>query len=159
MATTYDKIATTTLSTNGSISFTSIPSTYTDLRLVLVGTLASGVNSFRFNNDSTALYSFTIVAGNGTAASSGRATAQTEFAVANTTFSGTVPQLVTIDIFSYAGSTFKTCLIEDSQDFNGSGNVERQVGLYRSTTAISRIDFQATYKTGTSVTLYGILKA
>ena len=160
MPATYDKIATTTFTTNGSLSFTSIPSSYTDLKLILVGTLATtGGLSFRYNNDSTALYSFLTLTGSGTAASSGAAASQTELAASNNNFYSTPPQLITIDIFSYAGSTFKTCLIEDTQDRNGNGTLERQVGLYRSTTAISRIDFQGTLATGTMATLYGILKA
>jgi hypothetical protein len=160
MATTYEKIATTTLGADGTISFTSIPATYTDLRLVLVCTTVSGGGlEFRYNGDTASNYSFTTLQGNGSSVTSGRASSQTALAASNANVSATVPALITIDIFSYAGSTFKTCLIEDSQDLNGSGQVERQVGLYRSTTAISSISFVQSLKTGTTATLYGILKA
>jgi len=160
MATTYDKIATTTLSSAGTITFSSIPATYTDLRFVLVGTHNTGAGcSFTYNSDATALYSFTSINGNGTAAASVRATAQSSLSLSNANISATTPQLFTIDIFSYAGSTFKTCLITDTQDLNGSGQVEMQVGLYRSATAISSIQLSATFKTGTTATLYGIKAA
>jgi hypothetical protein len=66
-------------------------------------------------------------------------------------------------MFSYAGSTFKSCLVERNADFNGSGQVARQVGLWRSTSAITSISlfdpFGNGYGTGTIATLYGILKA
>jgi hypothetical protein len=69
----------------------------------------------------------------------------------------------TIDIFSYAGSTFKTCLITRSSDQNGSGEVMREVSLWRNTAAITTILFRLStsgnYATGTTATIYGILKA
>jgi hypothetical protein len=70
--------------------------------------------------------------------------------------------MVTYDIFSYAGSTFKTLLMTTSGDQNGSGWVERIVGLYRSTSAITSISIDAsasTFAVGSTATLYGILKA
>ena len=72
---TYTPIATTTLgSAATSYTFTSIPSTYTDL--VLVGNLSSSSNtniSIRINSDSGTNYSNTYLTGvNGTGASSAR---------------------------------------------------------------------------------------
>jgi hypothetical protein len=67
-----------------------------------------------------------------------------------------------MDFFSYAGSTNKTVLIEISQDYNGSGVVQRSVALFRDTAAITRLDLTAvgtTFAIGTTATLYGILKA
>lgn len=163
MPATYEPIATTTLgSAASSITFSSIPSTYTDLRLVLVS-ISTTFPQMRFNNDATALYSWTYVTGTGTAAQSGRFTSATEF-YANTGQSATIPSLYTFDIFSYAGSTFKSFLNTQNNDKNGSGDVVAAVGLYRSTTAISRIDLLAniygtTFSTGTTATLYGIKAA
>jgi hypothetical protein len=70
--------------------------------------------------------------------------------------------LITADLFSYAGSTFKTVLATNSQDYNGSGNVGRTVALWRSTSAISTILLYTNagnFNAGTTATLYGILKA
>jgi hypothetical protein len=168
MATTYEKIATTTLgSNNASISFTSIGSGYTDLRLVVAGS-STGTSSqyplLRFNSDSTSLYSFTYLRGSGTAANSDRNTNDTRILIqGNDEGIGANPFMVGVDIFSYAGSTNKTCLIDFSGDQNGSGQVTRTVGLYRSTSAITGVSLtnSSTYEftTGTTATLYGILKA
>jgi hypothetical protein len=166
MATTYEKIATTTLGAGAaSISFTSIPGTYTDLRLVLVGTSPGNYPSIRYNNDSASNYSMTQIYGTGSSAASNRNTSQTEWYPNINAMSSTVPTMIEVDVFSYAGSTFKTGLATSSFDFNGSGSTVRSVGLYRSTTAITRLDIFALYgspqefNTGTTATLYGILKA
>jgi hypothetical protein len=74
---------------------------------------------------------------------------------------GTTPNvLITADIFSYAGSTFKTCLNSYSSDNNGSGYAGRLVGLWRSTAAITQVSLLVTgsnFNAGTTATLYGIL--
>lgn len=163
---TYEPIATTTLgSAASSISFSSISSAYTDLRLVLVTNgVTSGVNAFcRFNSDTASNYSFTGIYGIGSSAGSNKSTGsngmQLDFYYALDT---TIPNLITLDIFSYAGSTNKTTLITFSSDLNGLGSVERGVGLWRSTAAINTVLLYMTgqnFKTGTTATLYGILKA
>jgi hypothetical protein len=165
MPTTYEPIATTTLATAAtSFTFSSIPSTFTDLRLVFVGGTASadGINA-RLNGDTASNYSDTSLEGTGTAASSQR--------LSNTTFwrlegywqanTSTTPFMQTLDIFSYAGSTFKTALGTSSNDKNGSGDVLRTVHLYRSTSAITSITIASgvNMTVGTTATLYGIKNA
>ena len=164
MPTTYEKIATTTLgSTNATITFSSIASTYTDLRIVLVATTDSAANPLiRFNNDTATNYSRTMLAGSGSSASSSQSSNQTSIVGGQGGFNASEPTIVEIDIFSYAGGTNKTCLIGWSGDRNGSGNVARFVGLWRDTTAINRVDLivsGAVFQTGTTATIYGILKA
>ena len=154
-------IATTTLGSAAStITFSSIPATYTDLRLVLVGTgSSSGVNvNLRLNNDSGTNYSQTSLVGNGSAASSYRSTSASQFSDSQTYFDATV-KMKTFDIMSYAGSTNKTVLFSGYGDMNGSGAVESNVGLYRSTSVINRIDLSVviSFLAGTTATLYGIL--
>jgi hypothetical protein len=142
MATTYDKIATTTLSSAAtSIDFTSIGSGYTDLRLVLtvIGNL-NGVG-LRFNSDSATNYSMTYLNGDGGGAGAYQLSNQTRInlgpnAIASST---TIPQFIALDIFSYAGSTYKTFLNAQSYS-NGTGDITRQVGLWRSTSAITSIN-------------------
>jgi hypothetical protein len=166
MPATYEPIATTTLGSAAStITFSSIPSTYTDLRIVLV-TVTSTTNypRLRYNSDSGANYSDTYLYGNGSSATSGRNTGNTKIVVPQGgSTSTTVPTFFTYDIFSYAGSTNKTCLITCQTDQNGSGNVERNVGLWRSTSAITTIelglDNAGNYNSGTTATLYGIKAA
>ena len=167
MPATYEPIATTTLgSAAASIAFTSITSAYTDLRLVVTSLAnASTIGGMiQFNSDTGSNYSYTRLTGNGTAASSTRVS---NFTQLNTAFSGnattTIPMLQTVDVFSYTGSTNKTVLVTSQSDQNGSGAVERSVGLWRNTAAITRIDVfpnsANNFATGTTATLYGILKA
>lgn len=165
MPATYEPIATTTLgSAASSITFSSIASTYTDLRLVFTFTLDTALSAPRvqFNSDTAANYSYTSLKGDGTSATSARASNNYLLPPAATP-STTVPTFITCDVFSYAGSTFKTALLTANQDFNGTGGVQYQVGLWRSTSAITSITLSAAgaaqYAIGTTATLYGIKNA
>ena len=162
MATTYEPIATLTFNgTTSTGTFSSIPATFTDLRLVWTGiTATAGQNvPVRLNGDTGTNYSRTAIRGSGTAATSYRSTSIDRFfwVSADTT----IPVLGIMDIFNYAGSTFKTVLTEEATDLNGSGTIIRQCGLWRDTSAITSITvygFSGYNLTGTA-TLYGILKA
>lgn len=165
MPVTYEPIATTTLASAAStITFSSISSGYTDLRLVLMGTATAALTPrIRLNGDTATNYSNTFLYGDGTSALSARTTNSTFFNVTyNTSWSSTIPAMVTTDIFSYAGSTNKTALTTASVDQNGSGSVERIVSLWRSTAAITSITIlssASTFAAGTTATLYGIKAA
>jgi hypothetical protein len=167
MATTYDKIATTTLSSaSATITFSSISSAYTDLRLVLTALAnSSTVGAYIiYNNDSGANYSWLNLRADGSSAGTSYIGPATQINLAFvSSATTTIPAFYTADIFSYAGSTFKTCLTTASADKNGSGSVETHVGLWRDTTAINRLDIYtnaaANFGVGTTATLYGILKA
>jgi hypothetical protein len=167
MATTYDKIATSTLSVAGtSITFSSIAATYTDLRLVWVGAYNTATNGeiwIRVNGDTATNYSTTEVTGTGAAATTSNTTSDSKFIASVYAITANQPTLMTSDIFSYAGSTNKSFLNTCSQDANGGGQVVRQVGLWRSTSAITSVTVQAgtagLFLAGTSATLYGIKAA
>jgi hypothetical protein len=159
---TYEPIATTTLSsTASSITFSSISSAYTDLRLVWCGKAASGLEmtfGLTYNGDTATNYSYTIIYGTGVSALSYRASSTTKISA---TDSGNIKPnggLITFDIESYAGSTFKTSLHSTSNDNNGSGFLEQGVGLWRSTSAITSITITSNnaMAIGTTATLYGI---
>jgi hypothetical protein len=82
MAATYIPIASTTLATTAaSVTFSDIPATYTDLVLKVSARsdrsnfIVSTID-FRFNGLSTNIHSWTTLQGDGSAASSARATAQ-----------------------------------------------------------------------------------
>lgn len=156
-------IATTTLgSATGTITFGSIPATYTDLRIVMVGTMVNSEQPYvRFNSDSGTNYSYTCLYGTGSSAGSFRSTSSTRIYVAPApNWSNTNAQMATVDVFSYTGSTFKTVLCAGSNDNNGSGATDRTVGLWRSTSAITQIDIVGNgqnFATGFTATLYGIL--
>lgn len=170
MPATYEPIATTTLgSAASSITFSSIPGTYTDLRLILVTNDGDSGNggalSVTLNSVTTTTYSATYIDGDGATASSGR---YTNFPYINAgPINGATGTLSFYDInfFSYAGSTNKSVLSRNSSDRNGAGTVTSTVALWRNTAAISSITIQSNNAptrqliAGTTATLYGILKA
>jgi hypothetical protein len=165
MPLTYEPIATTTLSSSAStITFNSIPATYTDLRLVLTAksTIGGGVvyPAFRFNSDTGTNYSNTFLLGNGSTASSLRGSNETQMGISSNGSDSTYFGFYTLDIFGYAGSTNKSILATASEDANGGGTVIRTSHLYRSASAISSILLRnGTYEIGTTMTLYGIKNA
>ena len=166
MPATYEPIATTTLgSAASSITFSSIPGTYTDLRIVLMGLSADSGRTIlaQYNGDTGNNYSNTILYGDGTTAASTRLTTEFQYAIMSGSTSTTIPSLATLDIFGYTRSTFKTALAQVSTDFNGSGRVDMAVTLWRSTSAITSVSFSLSaavnYATGTTATLYGIKAA
>jgi hypothetical protein len=165
MASTYEPIATTTLgSATASITFSSIPSTYTDLRIVtsILGTTNNGLR-VHFNTTSlTGLYSFTNLVGDGTSATSGRNSNTDYISPATNVNSTTIPNFFTLDVFSYTGSTYKTILSTGQEDANGSGSVNRIVTLWRDTSAVTSVIIKTssgTFAAGTTATLYGIKSA
>ena len=167
MPSTYEPIATSTLgSAAASITFSSIPATYTDLRFTLVvNTTTTGSEGIRlqYNNDTSTNYSDTYLSGNGSSAVSGRDTSASYIILHYDGTSTTIPTFYFGDVFSYAGSTFKTALTGSSEDKNGSGNVTRNVGLWRSTSAITTLKLGnaggGNFNAGTIATLYGIKNA
>jgi hypothetical protein len=167
MPATYEPIATTTLgSAAANITFSSIPATYTDLRLVIVAkSVTTDSVNLRLNSDSSSIYTYTLISGNGSSASSsngGGSSYNRLYLNYNAQNSSSQFSLYEVDFFSYAGSTFKTALVKASQDFNGSGCVEGRVSLYRSTSAINAISFfgdSYNLAVGTTATLYGIKNA
>lgn len=163
MAITYEPIATTTLSSSSSdITFSSIPATYTDLRVVCVAT-GSGNFGARFNGDTGSNYSRTDLIGSGTTASAFRPSVSQPYIIIDNALNGlgATPQLYTLDILSYNESIKKTALITVNEDNNGSGYVSLQVALWNNTSAISSITVlgSSTLNSGTTATLYGIKKA
>ena len=158
MAVTYEAIATNTLSSSSStVTFSSITGSYTDLRLVMSGTLSGGSDiTLNFNGDSSALYSRTYLIGDGSSAGSGgtsNATTMPAFFIGVTsTYSAFA------DIMNYSNTTtFKSVLCRSGD--TGS-YVEANVGLYRSTSAITSLTIAGgSFQTGSIFTLYGIKAA
>jgi hypothetical protein len=165
MPITYEPIATTTLgSSNANITFSSIPATYTDLRFVVTGTSLSSFETLliRFNSDTGSNYSQIRLVASGSTVTSQRETDATSIRAAlGSGFGPTEPSFIAVNVFSYAGSTFKTALVEASCDRNGAGSVERAVGLWTNTAAITTILINNAnqFNTGTTATLYGIKNA
>ena len=162
-AATYEPIATNTVSGSSttSVSFTSIPSTYTDLILVVNGSTSSADQiDLRFNSDSGSNYSMTAMYGDGSSAASARAT-NTTYMYGGGWLSTTNSTLI-IQFMNYANTTtYKTALWRGNATSN---YVHAAAGLWRSTSAITQIDVSrhtagVTFSSGTTMTLYGIRSA
>ena len=169
MASTYEPIATTTGSGNpSSITFSSIPSTYTDLVIVMqVRSTGSSYSQtrIRYNGDSGSNYSGTIILGNGSSASTYRETNATEMVVSYDALSTSTSNYFSptiVNVMNYANTTTYKTLLARSSNATSSGNVMADVFLWRNTAAITSITISTathTFDTGCTFTLYGIKAA
>jgi hypothetical protein len=167
MPATYEPIATTTLGSSAvSYTFSSIPTTYTDLRLVLIGAITSAGQDFYFqvgngSVDTGTNYSTTFLHGNGTAVGSSRLNTRNQgyfdWSGQSTTAGNS---MVTADFMNYSNTTtFKTVL---SRTGTASISTEAVVNLWRSTSAINTVKIFASggnLQAGSMLTLYGIKAA
>jgi hypothetical protein len=148
---------------SATLSFTSIPNTYTDLMLVVNVGLASGSTAININinGDTNNHYSMTRMYGNGSSAGSDRlSNTNTSLYSWNAYNGGTY----IFNFQNYANpSVYKTIIGRASDVSNAAG---AYVVLYRgltgsSTEAIYQIDFVGSnnFATTTTATLYGIANA
>ena len=160
-------LATTVLSASAAkITFSSISGSYTDLRLVLKGTTDAAGNQFEltFNGVTTGTtYSKTHLYGSaatGTAVS-GSSSSDSKILLDQSVQQTSAPFLITVDIFGYAGSTYKTVLATANEaNTVASSYVNLATGLWRNTAAITSLRLNAAggnFTAGTVATIYGIL--
>jgi len=164
VASTYEPIASvTTSSSAATVTFDNIPGIYTDIIVVSHSGLANnnGV-SLKINDDTGTNYSSTRLTGNGSsAASARRSSTATVYAVGEGLANASTVQNVSIVTFmSYANtSVYKTWLQQEAAPASGAG---RGVGLWRSTSAITKLVFTAagtTFVNGSTFSLFGIKAA
>jgi hypothetical protein len=159
MAATYTPIASITLgATVTSVTFNSIPQTYTDLVMVEQGTSNTGTNNltFRVNGDTGSNYSRITLYGTGSVAGSSRGSNSTEGyanAVATTISDNQ------IHIFNYSNATTnKTFLTKGGYS---ADQVVMRINLWRNTAAITSLSLSCdggnSFASGTTFNLYGIL--
>ena len=165
--TTYEPIATTTLSSTATeVTFSSISGTYTDLVLVCAikpsDTSAPSV-LVQVNSDTGTNYSETRLVGNGTTASSGRRSGTAFAYLCDIGLSGASTNTITNIIGQFQNysntTTYKTIL---SRANTADLVTEAIVNLWRSTSAITsmKIYVQAGgFASGSTFTLYGIAAA
>lgn len=161
MAVTYSQIATTTLSSNAAdVTFSSIPSTYTDLVIVtgVKYTSSEQALALTFNGDSGTNYSATYIYGNGSSAATSRDTNNVFIPVArgddNNFWAGIT------NIMNYSNTTtYKSVLSRG----NSNTYVVAYVGLWRSTSAITSLKIAqltgSNFASGSTFSLYGIKAA
>jgi hypothetical protein len=167
---TYTPIATTTLgSAQATVTFSSIPSTYTDLVLVGNAAVTSTGNTVyvRLNSDSGLNYSVTVLDGNGSSAFSGRHNRTTNggdgmaigdwrqgFSTSRFSFN--------FNLMNYSNTTtLKTGLTRWSQ---ADTSTEAIVSLWNSTAAVNELTVRINtgginFVSGSTFTLYGIAAA
>lgn len=179
MTSTYEKIATTTLTSGqSSITFSSISGSYTDLVLVINGGITDAGFDFgvRINSDTGSNYSSTALYGNSSSAASSRYSNMTVGQISTDMQGGHIFNTHIINFQNYANTTtYKTWVGRSSANYSASGSgattvphIGSVVGLWRSTSAITSISISesgfggsGTFAygntlSGTIMTLYGI---
>ena len=154
MSKTYEPIATTSLTNVTLVTFSSIPSTYTDLRMVL-NMNAPGVSALMFRINSNTFignYSQTVLRYTSNV-NSYKVFNQDKISLGPSNGNSSC----IIDFLSYSNTNMnKTIMVQHSQINN---EVNRTVGLWRNTAAINSIfiyDFSGNSFSSINATLYGI---
>lgn len=170
MPSTYTPINSTTLTTDtSSVTFSSIPATYTDLIAVIQTRVASATIDYfsvRYNGDTGTNYSFTYMANTGSARFTNLSQQIIGWATSNSENSTSFAPII-LQILDYSNTTtYKTSLSRSGA--SDMARVDAQVNLWRSTNAINSIVF-ATWgagtfgannmRAGTTISLYGIKAA
>ena len=170
MANTYTLISSNTLSSSAaSVTFSSIPSTYTDLvlRVSARSTRAATSNNMNYRlNAATTNYSYTYIYGSGSSAASARGTGDTYQYLATMGSANSTTNTITsseLYIPSYTASINKLSSRVSAFENNSSTTWEIDAGadLYSSTSAITSITLYSgegnfSFDVGSSFYLYGI---
>lgn len=164
--TAFESIATTTVGGGGaaSVTFSSIPATYTHLQIRAIDVEGTGSDytytTLRFNSDSGSNYTRHQLLGNGTSASSYGAGSLTGISANIGSLKAGYFSGIVIDILDYANTNkYKTLRSLSGTDQNGAGFVALMSGLWQSTSAINTVTFTpgtATFSQYSSFALYGI---
>ena len=155
MPKTYEPIQTQVLTgTQATVTFSSIPQTYTDLILITAGPTSVETDlDAVINADTGTNYSFTYVYGDGSTAISGRGTNQSRVVVGR---GGSNPTGIA-HFLNYANTTiYKTSIARTNLP---SSITMIFVNVWRNTNAITSIELKpstGTLSSGFTATLYGI---
>jgi hypothetical protein len=161
----FESIATVVVSSSGTsnITFSNIPQNYTHLQIRgILRTNAGGNLVLQFNGDTGANYSYHSLTGEGSGtpgANYGSSTTELVLsrsggiASASSTFSSYI-----IDVLDYSNtSKYKSVKSLSGFDANGSGNIALESGSWRSSNAITSINFnRPTFQQFSTLALYGI---
>ena len=162
---TYSLIQSQTLgSASATVTFSSVPQTFTDLVLV-ISNWNGQTNwnpAFRFNSDSGTNYSVTTLEGNGTSALTDRRTNDTSMQMGAklAASGGTDPCNFIFHIMDYANTTTYKSVVGRGNYYAGTyPGAGSYIGLWRSTAAISTLAItigSGTQQAGSTFKLYGI---
>ena len=164
MPATYEPIATQTLGSNTTtVTFSSIPATYTDLLLVSVFGASAGMDIFvRFNGDSGSNYATTrlFTNSNTSAVLTGRSSSISGHQPRTSANQpSTVTTILRENIMNYANTNMNKTVIGR---YDYQSQIEAHVGTWLNTSAITSISLVADaqqWTTGSIFTLYGIKAA
>lgn len=166
MSMTMKLIAKQTLgSVASTISFSSIPGTFTDICLVgsLRSTHSNAVDLLISLNGTTTGYSRRLLYTTGTSALSASDSLRSIGAIAGTNFTADTFSNTETYIPNYAGSTNKSLSVSNVAENNGTtGWLEAKALLWSNTAAITSLDLSPSagnFAANSSVYLYGITKA
>jgi hypothetical protein len=158
----FESIASATgTGSSGTVTFSSIPSTYQSLQLRIACINTTGDNMvLRVNGVTTASYTWHRLRGTGAAASADSGTSATGiFFIDNG--GATYPSSLIIDIHNYTSTTQnKTVRAFSGLDENGGGSVVLSSGLFINTAAVTSLTFKTettgNFTTASQFALYGI---
>lgn len=164
MATTYTLISSQTLGSNtSSVTFSSIPQTYTDLILKMSLNGNTDANcKLQINGNSSAVYSFTGLRGDGSSVISSRNSAQTIFLLTQSLRMATANVFASHEYYfpNYTNSTIKPISIDyTTEAASTTSYIWARAHLFNNTSAITSLTFSNdtdVLVTGSSFYLYGI---
>jgi hypothetical protein len=166
MPATYESIATQTLgSATSTITFSSIPATFTDLVLVCnwANSSTASASRLRLNGDTGSNYSGTWIVGNGSSASSSRESSATSARIFGAAIgpASSYSNIGILQLQNYSNTTTNKTVL--SRYGSAATDVQATVSLWRNTSAINSITIfdvlGQTYGVGATFTLYGIKAA
>lgn len=164
----FESIATATgTGSSGTITFSSIPSTYQHLQIRAISrdTGSATAAHMRFNSDSGTNYSLHRLTGNGSTVSAAGFTSQTEitltYIATDSSYAANIMGVGLIDIHDYASTTKnKTVRYFTGRDNNSTnGQISLQSSVWLSTSAITSITLipvGTAFTTSSTFALYGI---
>ena len=140
----FESIATVSVAsgTSASLTFSSIPGTYTHLQVRGIARLSGGNGEldFQFNSDTSTNYNYHRIYGNGSSVVAEAGTSTTQATVGYYTAATSVFNGMVVDILDYANTNkYKTVRSLNGMDTNGAGIVFLDSSLWRSTSAITSI--------------------
>ena len=166
----YASIATVTVGSGGAstITFSSIPSTYTHLQIRGISRstyVGSGDGNYvQFNGDTGSNYAYHLLIGTGSSVVAAANSSYTYMYVGDTTGSTSTSGMFgafVLDLFDYTnGNKYKTLRTLNGNDQNGSGSVRFVSGLWQNTAAVNAITINSLNGAGfaqySSFALYGV---
>jgi hypothetical protein len=160
----YEPIAVATVPAAGisSVTFGSIPQTYTHLQIRYSGNAGSNDTFFRLNGDTSSNYTRHYLFGSGSSAAAGASLSQTSGSLGYvaTTSDTNIFGASVFDLLDYTNTNkYKTTRSLTGYDNNGGGLLVLYSGLWLSTAAVTSITVlpnTGNFNQYTNIALYGI---